>query len=85
MLANLHHWADYLQMTLWSDIQIRIACCWKNVIDHGLNEIDIWSKKWLMSFNPEERFKGWDLCDSCRYVTICWRITFNSNFLSSTF
>jgi hypothetical protein len=25
----------------------------KNVIDHGLNEIDIWSKKWLMSFKPD--------------------------------
>jgi hypothetical protein len=26
----------------------------KNVIDHDLNEIDIWSKKWLMSFNPDK-------------------------------
>ena len=26
----------------------------KNVIDHDLNEMDIWSKKWLnMSFNPD--------------------------------
>ena len=24
----------------------------KNVIDHDLNEMVIWSKKWLMSFNP---------------------------------
>ena len=24
----------------------------KNVIDHDLNEMDIWSKKWLVSFNP---------------------------------
>jgi hypothetical protein len=26
----------------------------KNVIAHDLNEIDIWSKKWLMSFNPDK-------------------------------
>ena len=26
----------------------------KNVIDHDLNEMDIWSKKWLMSFNPDK-------------------------------
>jgi hypothetical protein len=25
-----------------------------NVIAHDLNEMDIWSKKWLMSFNPEK-------------------------------
>ena len=26
----------------------------KNVIDHDLNEMDLWSKKWLMSFNPDK-------------------------------
>ena len=26
----------------------------KNVIDHDLNEMDIWSKKCLMSFNPDK-------------------------------
>jgi hypothetical protein len=26
----------------------------KNVIAHDLNEMDIWSKKWLMSFNPDK-------------------------------
>ena len=26
----------------------------KNVIDHNLNEMDLWSKKWLMSFNPDK-------------------------------
>ena len=26
----------------------------KNVIDHNLYEMDIWSKKWLMSFNPDK-------------------------------
>jgi hypothetical protein len=27
----------------------------KNVIDHDLNEMDIWSKKCLMLFNPNKR------------------------------
>ena len=26
----------------------------KNAIVHDLNEMDIWSKKWLMSFNPDK-------------------------------
>jgi hypothetical protein len=26
----------------------------KNVIAHDLNEMDIWSNKWLMSFNPDK-------------------------------
>jgi hypothetical protein len=26
----------------------------KNIIAHDLNEMDIWSKKWLMSFNPDK-------------------------------
>jgi hypothetical protein len=26
----------------------------KTVIDHGLKELDKWSKKWLMSFNPDK-------------------------------
>jgi len=26
----------------------------KNVIDHNLKELDEWSKKWLMSFNPDK-------------------------------
>jgi hypothetical protein len=26
----------------------------KNVIAHDLNEMDIWSKKWLISFNPDK-------------------------------
>ena len=26
----------------------------KNVIDHDLNEMDIWSEKWLVSFNPDK-------------------------------
>ena len=26
----------------------------KNVIAHDLNEMAIWSKKWLMSFNPDK-------------------------------
>ena len=26
----------------------------KNVIAHDLNEMDIWSKKWLLSFNPDK-------------------------------
>jgi hypothetical protein len=25
-----------------------------NVIAHDLNEMDIWSKKWLISFNPDK-------------------------------
>ena len=26
----------------------------KNAIAHDLNEMDIWSKKWLMSLNPDK-------------------------------
>jgi hypothetical protein len=26
----------------------------KTVIDHDLKELDKWSKKWLMSFNPNK-------------------------------
>jgi hypothetical protein len=26
----------------------------KTVIDHDLKELDEWSKKWLMSFNPDK-------------------------------
>ena len=54
LLTNLSHWADYLQMTLRSVIQIRIQCSWKMLL------IMIWmkwiygKKKWLMSFNPDK-------------------------------
>ena len=30
----------------------------KTMIDHDLKELDEWSKKWLMSFNPDKTFNG---------------------------
>ena len=50
LLSLCRLFADDTSFSYSSNDQLQI----KSVIDHDLNKLDEWSRKWLMSFNPDK-------------------------------